>query len=134
ALHDFDVVSAVILRRQHAVARARGRRDALHLAVEVSVQGVDMQLDRLARMHALKLRLAKIGGYPKSSHLSNPEQRLARADAVADVGGTFAHHARYRRAHSRVTKIELGLCERSSRGIHTRLSQLHLRALGLEHV
>src|SRR5260370_22559229 len=83
-----------ILRREEAEARAGGAGQALHPAAVVAIDGVDVNLHRLAGAHPLDLRFAEVRGHPEVARLGEGEELLPGLDPIANVDRLLSQNPR----------------------------------------
>ena len=111
ALDDLDVVAGRVFGRQQREGRAGAGLDAIEMAVEVAFRvGVDLQVDRLPRPHAVELRLLVVRHHPD---LVGHEHRKVRARLriLADGAGEVDDAAGLVGGDGRIGEVELGLVE-----------------------
>ena len=87
---------------------------------------------RLARLHALDLRLPEVRGHPEGTVLRQRHQLLPRLHPVADVDRPPAHDAGDGRLHLRVAQIQLSLPELGPGQLEIRLPHRESRLAGDE--
>ena len=84
ALHDLGEVAAGVVGRQQGEARAGRGAQRLDRAVEPgAVVGIDGELDRIADLHRLQLRLLQVGRHPHVARRHDGQQGLARLHQLA---------------------------------------------------
>ena len=100
ALNHLHVIAGGILRRQHAGAGTGNGGHAFYGSIEYMAQGVNVDSNGLARVHAGQLRFLEIGGDPEAICLDDHEQLLAFGDACANLGAALGNNSRYRRVYT----------------------------------
>src|SRR5690349_7449851 len=113
ALHDLRVIPGRVIGRQQRELRPRGRRQALHVALEMPAGiGVDREIRGVARPHVGRLRLLQVGGHPDVVQGDGGHQRLTGLYQLTHLDGLLAHHAVRWRGHARVRQVERRLIAR----------------------
>src|SRR6185437_2067103 len=123
ALNYLYVVTGRVFGRKKAEAIAARARQILHIALVVAAEGVDMDSDFLAAMHARELRLFEIRGHPYFVRLRHEHQGLPRFDSGSQLDATLADDAVGRRVDFRVAQVEQSLVQRRSGGIDLRFAR-----------
>src|SRR5690242_18058627 len=107
ALHDLGVVARGVVRGQERELRPRGRRETLHVALEMPAGiGVDREICGVARPHVGRLRLLQVGRHPDVVQGNGGHQRLTGLYQLTHLDGLLARHAVRWRGHARVRQVE----------------------------
>src|SRR5438876_4265217 len=107
ALHDLGIVARRVVRGQERELRPRGRRDALHVSLEVAAGiGVHREVRGVARPYVGGLRLLQVRGHPDVVEGDCGHQRLTGLHELADLDGLLAHDAVRGGDDARVGQVE----------------------------
>ncbi len=133
-LHDFDVVAGGVFRRQKADAIAAYAGHTLDVAAMISGEGIDVNGDQFAPMHAGQLRLLEVGDHPDGVGLSDKHQGLPGLYMRAKLHRPLADYAVGRGVDLCVTEVQERLIEGSLCSLRVGLARrdrLPRRARGL---
>ena len=84
SLHDFHVIAGGIFGWKQTERRAGCARDAVHVTVQASPSGINMDFGFLPNSHAPELRLFEIGGDPDFIQGNDGEELLPGLDIHSD--------------------------------------------------
>jgi hypothetical protein len=93
ALSDLYVVAARVLWRKETEERPRRAGHVLDGALVVAPEGIHVDRDRLARVHAPQLSFLEVRGDPDVVERHHSQKRLAGLDAVAEFNRLMTNHA-----------------------------------------
>src|SRR5271155_1486034 len=122
-LHDLDVVAGRVLRREQAESLTRRRAQTIYISFEGVAQRIDVDIDRLPRLHPAQLVFLEVGGNPDVVERHHCEQRFAWLNALSRLDAFLADHPSHRRSDFGVAVIEQGLIELSLRLLNFRFSR-----------
>src|SRR5690349_17980342 len=121
-LHNLGVVARRVVRWQQRELRPRGRREALHVALEVAAGiRVHREVGRVTGPDVGGLRLLQIRRDPDIVERDNGHGRLTGLHELPDLDGLLAHDAVRRRGDPRVRQVEGRLIPRRTGRRHARI-------------
>lgn len=107
-LNYLDVVAGRVFRGKDAAASARDRRDALDCAVEVFVQGIDVDSGPLPGVHPRELCLFEVCRHPGIAGCDDHHQGLRLGYAITDLRAALSDDAAHRGSDVAEAEIESG--------------------------
>src|SRR6185312_5986992 len=137
ALHNLHVVSRCILWGKEAEARSADAADCQNFAFIVATGCIHFDIDWLAGLHVLELRLFEVGCDPEIVDIHQRHERLAWLDVLTNLRRAMSDDAVHRRDHLGVLQIKLRLLECSFvlgcgglRRVGARFGYVHLARTG----
>src|SRR5712671_5980726 len=107
ALHNLDVISRGILRRQEAGNGAGGPGHGFDITIEILAERVHGNSHRLLGMHFPQLAFLEICRHPEITKIGNGDEPLPLADMLSDVHGALADDSGDRRNNFAIAEVQL---------------------------
>ena len=97
------------------------------VSIEILVERVHGNRDRLAGVHLSQLAFLEIRRHPQIAQIGERDEALAFADVFADFDRALADDSRHRRDDLAIAEIELRVIELRLHGLHVGLLGLQVR-------
>src|ERR1700739_2302315 len=115
ALHDLDVVSGGVFRREQAKHRAGGSGNGINVPDKGLTVGVGFDVSLLARLHIAQLRFLEIGSDPNVLEGHDHQKTLAGLHDLAVFDGLMSGNTVHRSEYLAVAEVELSGVEGRAR-------------------
>src|ERR1035437_5982351 len=112
-LHDFDIVSRRVFRREQAEKSAGGAGHVFEVAIKVMIESVDVNANGFTGLQSPQLRLFEIGGDPDVVQGNENHQSLAGLYSMAEFHCLPPHNSAHGSVDLRIAEVEPCRADRS---------------------